>query len=221
MIELTEISKHYIIGKEKLKAADNVNLKVEKGDFLSIVGHSGSGKTTLLSIVGALTKPDIGTVKINGTNLWSISDNELSELRNKLMNFIFQFSSLIPTLTVLENVLLPTAFSKERINRNDYAMALLDMVRIQDKANMYPSQLSGGQQRRVAIARAFINEPAIVLADEPTGDLDEETEAEIMTLFRKMNEDKGVTFLLVTHSSEIAKQCKKIYRMTHGILKPL
>ncbi|MEO5356973.1 MAG: ABC transporter ATP-binding protein [Nitrospirae bacterium YQR-1] len=220
MIELTELSKHYIIGKEKLNAVDNVNLKVEKGDFLSIVGHSGSGKTTLLSIVGALTKPDIGTVKINNVNLWAITDDELSELRSKLMNFIFQFSSLIPTLTVLENVILPTAFAKEKTGRVDYARALLEMVKIEDKAELYPSQLSGGQQRRVAIARAFINEPQIVLADEPTGDLDEETEAEIMALFRKMNEDKGITFLLVTHSSEIAKQCKKIYRMQHGVLKP-
>ncbi|QWR77509.1 ABC transporter ATP-binding protein [Candidatus Magnetomonas plexicatena] len=220
MIELTELTKQYIIGKEKLYALDNVNLTVEKGDFVSIVGHSGSGKTTLLSIVGALTKPDIGTVKINGTNLWAISDNELSELRNKLMNFIFQFASLIPTLTVLENVILPTAFAKEKIDKSDYAMSLLKMVKIEDKANLYPSQLSGGQQRRVAIARAFINEPEIMLADEPTGDLDEETEAEIMALFRRMNEDKGITFLLVTHSSEIAKQCKKIYRMTHGVLKP-
>ena len=220
MIEVKDLSKTYKVGSDIIKAVDNVNLRIEDNEFISILGHSGSGKTTLLSLIGGLTKPDSGTVVIDGTDIWSISDNELSGLRNQKMNFIFQFSSLIPTLNVIENVMLPTAFSK---NRKDgaygYAMELLEMVDIMDKEKSYPSQLSGGQQRRAAIARAFINHPEIILADEPTGDLDEETEAEIMKLFQGMNEEKGITFIIVTHSSELARHTRKQYRMVHGMLK--
>ncbi|HDL21142.1 MAG TPA: ABC transporter ATP-binding protein, partial [Nitrospirae bacterium] len=206
MIEVKDLSKTYKVGTDIVKAVDNVSLKVEKGEFLSIVGHSGSGKTTFLSLIGGLTKPDSGTVSIEGTDIWSISDNKLSELRNLKINFIYQFSSLIPTLDVIENVLLPTAFSRDKDKKYcDYAMELIETVGIQDKIKSYPSQLSGGQQRRAAIARAFINRPSIILADEPTGDLDEETEIEIMNLFKEMNKNNGITFLIVTHSSELAK----------------
>ncbi len=219
MLEAKDLSKSYKVGSDVIKAVDNINLNVYKGEFISIIGHSGSGKTTLLSLMGGLTKPDSGTVIIDGTGIWSISDDELSELRNKKINFIYQFSSLIPTLNVIENVLLPTAFSKKSRDYKDYAYELLGMVDLKDKMSVYPSQLSGGQQRRVAIARAFINRPDIILADEPTGDLDEETEAEIMELFKMMNEENRITFILVTHSSEIARQCKRRYRMSKGILQ--
>ncbi len=218
MIEVNNLSKTYKVGSDTIKAVDMADLYIEKGEFVSIVGHSGSGKTTLLSLIGGLTRPDSGTVVIENTDLWSISDNELSEFRNKKINFIYQFSSLIPTLNVQENVILPTVFGKKEDRNGDYARHLLERVDLVDKINAYPSQLSGGQQRRVAIARAFINRPDIVLADEPTGDLDEDTEAETMNLFRKMNEEEGITFILVTHSSEIAMQCKKHYRMNKGIL---
>ena len=219
MIDVKEISKTYRAGSETIRAVDNVDLSLEKGEFTSIVGHSGSGKTTLLSLIGGLTKPDSGTVIIDDTDLWSISDNELSEFRNRKINFIYQFASLIPTLNVLENVLLPTAFSKDNESFEEYARNLIEMVKLSDKVHAYPSQLSGGQQRRVAIARSFVNRPEILLADEPTGDLDEETEAEIMALFHRMNEEQGITFLIVTHSSEIAGQCNKQYRMSHGVLE--
>lgn len=218
MIAVKDISKAYRAGNELIKAVDGVNMTIERGEFTSIVGHSGSGKTTLLSLMGGLTKPDAGTVIIDNTDLWSISDNQLAEFRNLKINFIYQFASLIPTLNVLENVLLPTAFSKEEGSREEYARELLGMVKLSDKINSYPSQLSGGQQRRVAIARAFINRPEIILADEPTGDIDEETEVEIMSLFHTMNEESSVTFIIVTHSSDIARQCKKQYRMSHGKL---
>ncbi len=218
MINVKDISKTYKVGSEIIKAVDGVTLAFERGEFTSIVGHSGSGKTTLLSLMGGLTKPDSGTVIIDDTDLWSISDNDLSEFRNLKINFIYQFASLIPTLNVLENVLLPTAFSKKEESYEQYARELLDMVKLSDKVHSYPSQLSGGQQRRVAIARAFINRPEIILADEPTGDIDEETEAEILSLFHRMNEENGVTFIIVTHSSDIARQCKKQYRMSHGKL---
>jgi len=218
MIEIRDISKTYRAGTETIRAVDNVNLRVEDGEFISIVGHSGSGKTTLLSLMGGLTRPDSGTVVIDSTDLWAISDNELSEFRNRKINFIYQFASLIPTLNVLENVLLPTAFGSGGESYEEYARELIEMVGLSDKLDAYPSQLSGGQQRRVAIARAFINRPEIILADEPTGDLDEETEAEIMKLFHRMNEEKKTTFIIVTHSSDIARECKKQYRMSHGVL---
>lgn len=218
MIKINNLLKSYKIGTETIMAVDNVSLTIAEGDFITIMGHSGSGKTTLLSLIGGLTKPEKGTVTISGTELWSISDDELSELRNKRMNFIYQFSSLIPTLNVLENVLLPTAFSKNRIDAIDYAKELLTIVGLGDRLNSYPSQLSGGQQRRVAIARGFINKPQILLADEPTGDLDEETEAEILALFQKMNTEQKITFICATHSSEIAKKGNNRYRMTSGVL---
>lgn len=222
MIEVKNLSKTYKVGTDIIKAVDNVSLTVEDGEFISILGHSGSGKTTLLSLIGGLTKPDSGSVIIDGVDIWSISDNELSELRNQKINFIYQFSSLVPTLNVIENVLLPTAFSKEKDEQAyDYAIELLRLVGLEDKVKSYPSQLSGGQQRRAAIARAFINKPEIILADEPTGDLDEETEDEIMKLFQRMNEEKKITFIIVTHSSELARQTKKQYRMTQGVLKEL
>jgi len=220
MIEVRELTKTYKVGSDVIKAVDHVNLEVGKGEFISILGHSGSGKTTLLSLMGGLTRPDSGTVRINGTDIWAISDDELADLRNRKINFIYQFSSLVPTLNVIENVLLPTAFTREKDgDYYDFAMELLDLVGIREKENSYPAQLSGGQQRRAAIARAFINRPEIILADEPTGDLDEETEAEIMALFRRMNEEKGITFVIVTHSSDLASQTRKRYRMSNGVLK--
>jgi len=217
MIEIKSLSKSYRIGTDTIKAVDNVNLTIDRKEFISILGHSGSGKTTLLSLIGGLTKPDTGTVIIENTDIWSISDNELSEFRNRKINFIYQFSSLIPTLTVIENVLLPTAFSKAPdTSVHEYGEHLLEIVGIKEKMHSYPAQLSGGQQRRAAIARAFINKPEILLADEPTGDLDEETEAEIMKLFLDMNTESGITFIIVTHSSDLAKQTRKQYRMSHG-----
>lgn len=219
MINIQSLSKAYKIGADVINAVDNVTLRIENKEFVSILGHSGSGKTTLLSLIGGLTRPDSGNVIIDNTDIWSISDNDLSEFRNKKINFIYQFSSLIPTLTVMENVLLPTAFSKSIDGTvYDYAQDLLSLVGILDKKDSYPAQLSGGQQRRAAIARAFINKPEILLADEPTGDLDEDTEAEIMKLFLRMNEENGITFVIVTHSSELARQTRKQYRMSNGVL---
>jgi putative ABC transport system ATP-binding protein/lipoprotein-releasing system ATP-binding protein len=220
MIEVRELTKTYKVGSDVIKAVDHVNLEVGKGEFISILGHSGSGKTTLLSLMGGLTRPDSGTVRIDGTDIWAISDDDLADLRNRKINFIYQFSSLVPTLNVIENVMLPTAFSRDRDEGYyDFAMELLDLVGIREKEHSYPAQLSGGQQRRAAIARAFINRPEIILADEPTGDLDEETEAEIMDLFRRMNGERGITFVIVTHSSDLASQTRKRYRMSNGVLK--
>ncbi len=219
MIVTKQLTKIYHIDSEEIKAVNGVNLSVSKGEFVSIIGHSGSGKTTLLSLLGGLTRPTSGTVIIDGIDLWSISDDKLSEFRNEKINFIYQFASLIPTLTAMENVLLPTIFGKrKKENKQKKAIELLELVGLKEKINAYPSQLSGGQQRRVAIARAFINDPEIILADEPTGDLDEETEREIINLFNRMNKEKGITFIMVTHNSEIANFAQRRLRMKNGLL---
>lgn len=219
MIDVKNINKTYRAGGQVIKAVDNASLNIEKGDFLSIIGHSGSGKTTLLSLMGGLTRPNSGTVVIGGTDLWSISDDELSKFRNRRINFIYQFSSLIPTLTSLENVMLPSAFGTWADDVDKKARGLLSMVGLEDKLNSFPSELSGGQQRRVAIARAFVNDPEIVLADEPTGDLDEETEGEIFELFRRFNDEQKMTFVIVTHNRDLAGRTKRQVRMDHGILQ--
>ena len=201
-----------------MKAVDGVTLSVGAGEMVSIVGHSGSGKTTLLSLVGGLTRPTSGTVLIGDRDIWSMADDLRSEFRNKTMNFVYQFSSLIPTLTALENVMLPTAFGVYTGDVESVARELLATVGLAEKANALPSHLSGGQQRRVAIARAFINQPDIILADEPTGDLDEETEGEIISLFKRMNRERGTTFVIVTHNKEIAAQSQRQLRMSNGVL---
>lgn len=218
MIELINIVKTYKAGGQKIQAVSNVSLSCGKGEYISIVGHSGSGKSTLLSLIGGLTRPDSGSVNIDGINLWSLSDGALSEFRNKKMSFIFQFASLIPTLTAVENVIMPSVFSKEREDKKGAALELIEMMGLTDKAYSYPSQLSGGQQRRVAIARAFINNPEIILADEPTGDLDEQTEAEIIDFFRRMNKEKCITFIVVTHNTAVASASDRMLTMSAGRL---
>lgn len=221
MIEVREVTKKYRAGNQEIFAVNSVSLHCNRGEYISIVGHSGSGKTTLLSLIGGLTRPDNGDILIGGKSILSMDDNSLSEFRNRKINFVFQFSSLIPTLTSLENVMLPIVFSSERKKEKEIreeAISLLDSMGLGDKVEAYPSQLSGGQQRRVAIARAFINNPEIILADEPTGDLDEETEAEVIRFFKKMNEERGITFIVVTHSSTIANEAKRVLRMHNGRL---
>jgi putative ABC transport system ATP-binding protein/lipoprotein-releasing system ATP-binding protein len=219
MIELKGLSKNYSISGKTIKAVQPLDLVVQQGDFVSIVGHSGSGKSTFLSLIGGIARPDTGSVNIDTVNIWNYNDKERSKLRNEKFGFVYQFASLLPTLTAKENVLLPTVFGKGR--SADDAIGLLQLVGLGDKADRYPSELSGGEQQRVAIARAFINGPAIILADEPTGDLDEETEAEIMAFFEKINKDKQVTMIMVTHSSEIALRASKRFRMKNGVLEKL
>ncbi len=221
MIEVKGVTKIYRAGGQEIRAVDNVSLRCEKGEYVSIIGHSGSGKTTLLSLIGGLTRPDDGDILIDGKSILSLDDDRLSEFRNRKLNFVFQFSSLIPTLTAIENVLLPVVFSPERKNGKEIreeAVKLLDAMGLGDKLDVYPSQLSGGQQRRVAIARAFINNPNIILADEPTGDLDEETEAEVIRFFKRLNQERGITFIVVTHSTTIANEARRVLRMHNGRL---
>ncbi len=219
MIELKGVSRTYTISGTAIPAVLPVDLVVRQGEFVSIVGHSGSGKSTLLSLIGGIARPDTGTVSISGTDIRTCSDRELSRLRNTTFGFIYQFASLLPTLSAAENVLLPTVFGKKR--SADEAKALLRQMGLGDKAGRYPHELSGGEQRRVAIARAFISSPAIVLADEPTGDLDEETETEIMAFFEQVNRENKMTIIMVTHSSDIAQRAGTRYRMKQGFLERL
>lgn len=219
MIELKNLSKSYAVSGQIIKALQPLDLSVDQGSFLSIMGHSGSGKSTFLSLVGGIARPDTGTVNVDGVDIWNYHDRELSKLRNEKFGFIYQFASLIPTLSATENVLLPTVFGGGK-NRDD-AVRLLGLVGIGDKADRYPSELSGGEQQRVAIARAFIHDPQIILADEPTGDLDEETEAGIMAFFEKINRENNVTMIMVTHSSEIALRAAKRFRMKQGVFEKL
>jgi len=215
-IDLKDVTKTYLVDSEKINAVNDVSIEIDKGEFLSIIGHSGSGKTTLLSIIGGIVKPSSGTVLYEGTDISSFDSNELSEYRCERIGFIFQFASLFQNLTAKENVLLPVVFRTRR-NKIDEdgkkAVELLSRVGLGDKINAYPSQLSGGQQRRVAIARAFINNPELILADEPTGDLDEETEAEMMQYFTGINKERGITFVMVTHNTELARQSKRQLKM--------
>jgi ABC-type lipoprotein export system ATPase subunit len=219
MIELKSLSKSYRVSGNVIKALQPLDLTISQGEFVSIVGHSGSGKSTFLSLVGGIARPDTGTVNIDGANIWGNNDKWLSKLRNEKFGFVYQFASLIPTLTATENVLLPTVFGGRKTAKD--AENLLMLVGLGDKTGRYPSELSGGEQQRVAIARAFINDPQIILADEPTGDLDEETEAEIMTFFQKVNSEKNVTMIMVTHSSEIALRAPSRFRMKHGSMEKL
>ncbi len=219
-LELHDISRRFILEQDTVNAVEGVSLSIEKGDYISIVGHSGSGKTTLLSMMGGILIPTSGTMRFEGTDLFALDEDELSSYRANKVGYMFQFSSLMPVLTAQENLLLPTLFGT---NNGDPSLAkkaldFLDMVGLAEKAKALPSQLSGGQQRRVAIARALMNDPEIILADEPTGDLDEETESEVMALLHKINSEQGISFVLVTHSLELAKKAGRQLSMSHGTL---
>jgi putative ABC transport system ATP-binding protein/lipoprotein-releasing system ATP-binding protein len=219
-IIVENVTKTYLIDSDPIDAVRSVSLRIDKGDFISIVGHSGSGKTTLLSMIGGITRPSSGKILFEGEDIFALASDRVSEYRCEKIGFMFQFASLLPILTVKENLLLPTVF-RPRAAGQEAAKAeeLLDMVGLTDKTNVYPAQLSGGQQRRVAIARAFMNDPALVLADEPTGDLDEETEGDMIRFFNTMNKVKGVTFIMVTHNTDLAKQTKRHLRMNQGTLQ--
>ena len=215
---LEKVSKMY--GKDELivKALDNVNLEIYKGDYLAVMGASGSGKSTAMNIIGCLDRPSQGVYKLNGTPVENLSDDELAELRNQKLGFVFQQFHLLSDATALENVLLPMIYAgvdpKEREKR---AKNALDKVGLSERVNNRPNQLSGGQQQRVAIARAIINNPAILLADEPTGALDSKTTEDVLDLFDKLHES-GITIVLVTHEDEVASRAKKIARFKDGKL---
>ena len=213
---LEKVSKMY--GKDELivKALDNVNLEIYKGDYLAVMGASGSGKSTAMNIIGCLDRPSQGVYKLNGTPVENLSDDELAELRNQKLGFVFQQFHLLSDATALENVLLPMIYAGvDPLEREKRAKNALDKVGLSERVNNRPNQLSGGQQQRVAIARAIINNPAILLADEPTGALDSKTTEDVLDLFDKLHES-GITIVLVTHEDEVASRAKKIAKFKDG-----
>ncbi len=220
IIETVDVTKTYMSGGRPLEVLKGINLKVEPGEFMAIMGPSGSGKSTLLNMIGALDRPTSGKVFINGTDLSQLNDNQIADVRNTEIGFIFQFFNLIPRMDAQKNIELPMAIKGiSRGQRKRRALTLLDLVGLADRADHKPSQLSGGEQQRVAIARALANEPNILLADELTGNLDSQTGEEIMILLRQLNEEEGKTFILITHDPMVAQNTDRLVSFKDGIIE--
>ena len=219
MITLENVTKVYDLGKgSSVHTVRGVTLEIGSGEFTVIVGRSGSGKTTVLNLAAGLTRPTTGRVTLDGVELWNLTDRQQSHMRNRKIGFVFQFPSLLPTLTVLENVILPTTFGSNghAAGSRDRAKALLVRVGLSDKLSAYPRQLSAGQQQRVVIARSLINQPQALLADEPTSNLDEKTEMEIVDLFRDLHTSLGLTIVLVTHTRQLVSSGMRSIEMADG-----
>ncbi len=218
IVEAANLKKTYMLGKIPVEALRGVNLKIESGDFLAILGPSGSGKSTMLNLVGALDKPTSGTLLIDGVDVSTLSDNQLSDLRRRI-GFVFQFFNLIPRFTARDNVELSLSIAGiGKDERRRRAEALLETVGLKDRIKHKPAELSGGQQQRVAIARALANNPKFLLLDEPTGNIDSKTAREIMRLVKRLNTEKGVTIIMVTHDQHLAKEAKRAVQMFDGVI---
>ena len=217
MIEAIDVRKAFGTKNSEVIAVNDVSLEVKPGEFVLILGRSGSGKSTLLGMLAGLIRPTAGVVKIHGNEIGSLSDDKTAEVRAKEIGFVFQFSGLIPTITAVENVMLPTLFYPDGPGSRSRAVELLRKVGLSEREDAYPSTLSSGEMKRVAIARALINAPPIIIADEPTGDLDVDTEIEIMELFRNVNRE-GTTIVMVTHNPDLVPYANRIYGMVKGKL---
>jgi len=222
VIELRDVVHKFFIGKNEVVAINRVNLQVWRGEFVTLVGPSGSGKSTLLHLIGGLCRPVRGEIIVNGQALARMDENQLAIFRRKYLGFIFQSFNLLPNLTALENVALPLVFAgASPAERTRRAKKILDMVGLARRLDHKPAELSGGQQQRVSIARALANDPALVLADEPTGNLDSRTSAEIMDLLTCINREKRCTFLLVTHDMEVARRGNRIIHLRDGSIEKI
>jgi putative ABC transport system ATP-binding protein len=217
VVEAINLKKTYMLGKVPVEALRGVNLKVEKGDFLAVLGPSGSGKSTLLNLIGALDKPTSGTLLVDGVNVSKLNDNKLADLRLKV-GFVFQFFNLIPRFAAMDNVELSLAIANvSRSERKKRAAELLETVGLKDRMKHKPAELSGGQQQRVAIARALANNPTFLLLDEPTGNIDSKTAHELMEIIKNLNA-KGVTIIMVTHDQHLAREAKRTVQMMDGVI---
>ncbi len=216
LVELKDIYKIYSDGDSEIRALDGVNLTVQKGEFVAIVGSSGSGKSTCMNIIGCLDIPTSGTYMLNGTDVSTMDEKSLAHIRNKEIGFIFQQYNLISKLSVIENVELPLLYKGiKREERRELALKALERVGLEDRADKYPAQLSGGQQQRVSIARALAGEPPVILADEPTGALDSKTGREVLDFLKKLNKE-GTTVILITHDNSIADEIPRVVRIQDG-----
>jgi ABC-type lipoprotein export system ATPase subunit len=220
MISFQKVTRTFQLdARTSITPVKDVSLDIAGGEFIIITGRSGSGKTTLLNLAAGMVKPTSGQIRVDGINLSNMTDQQLSSMRNRKLGFVFQFPSLLSSLNVLENITLPGIFSQQREDKTirERGLKLLTTLGLADKAAVYPRQLSAGEQKRVVLARSMINNPQVILADEPTSDLDEQTELEVMKLLRGINES-GVTFLMVTHSMQLVPYASRSFNMENGVL---
>ncbi len=217
VIEVVGLTKTYTMGDIVVRALRGVDFIVRRGELVAIMGPSGSGKSTLMNTLGCLDKPTVGLYKIDGVDVSRMSDNQLAEVRNKKIGFVFQSFNLLPKLSALENVELPMLYAGAR-DRRKRAIAALASVGLGDRVHHKPKELSGGQQQRVAVARSLVNNPAIILADEPTGNLDTHSSMEVMQIFQRLNSEQGITVIFITHESEIAEHTRRIIRVRDGVI---
>ena len=219
MISVQELKKTYIMGTEQVHALKSITCNILKNEYVALMGPSGSGKSTLMNLLGCLDTPTSGTYLLNGINVSQMADSELAAVRNREIGFVFQTFNLLPRLTALDNVALPLVYSgMSKANRIERASHVLDIVGLGDRMTHKPNELSGGQRQRVAIARALVNDPAIILADEPTGNLDTKTSIEIMQIFESI-QDKGNTVIIVTHEPDIAEHAHRIIKLRDGLIE--
>jgi putative ABC transport system ATP-binding protein len=217
MIEIENITKVYQMGETEVRALNGVSLQIDNGDWVAITGPSGSGKSTLMAILGCLDSPTGGVYRLDGTDVAKMRDNQLAAVRNKKIGFVFQQFNLLARTSALENVELPLLYSSAN-HRHDRAKAALEAVGLGDRMKHHPNELSGGQQQRVAIARALVTEPSIILADEPTGNLDSKTSKEIMELFAHLHSERGITVIFVTHDPTIAANAHRVIHLMDGVV---
>jgi lipoprotein-releasing system ATP-binding protein len=222
IVRVEGLCKDYPLPKDILRVFDGINFELDKGDFVAVMGVSGVGKTTLLNLLGTLDKPTEGRIFFDGEDIFSGSEKDLAELRNRKIGFVFQFYHLLPEFTSLENVSFPLLIGgKGKSEAQARALEMLRDVSLEEKAHIKPGKLSGGEQQRVAIARALVNEPKLLLADEPTGNLDWKTGRMILELIQELHQRKGLSSIVVTHSEKVAQYCNKVYMMESGSLKLL